>query len=65
MLSKRKEVVFDATNEEHRMLYSKFLKKRTWDDTPIKFRAPHFGITLGYIERTMLEYYTKKEFGSK
>lgn len=66
MLVIRSEVLFDATNKKHRKAYDQYLRKnRSWNGCPYRFRAPHFGVVIGYIERKMLEYYTNKEFGKK
>jgi len=66
MLTVRSEVLFDPTNKKHRNAYDQYLRNnRSWHGCPYRFRAPHFGVVVGYIERKMLEYYTNKEFGAK
>jgi hypothetical protein len=66
LLSAKSEVVFDAYNKHHRNAYDQYLRNnRSWAKVNFRFRAPHFGITIGYIERRLLEYYTDKEFGKK
>jgi hypothetical protein len=66
MLTVRSEVLFDATNRKHRKAYDQYLRNnRSWHGCEYRFRAPHYGIVVGYIERRLLEYYTNKEFGKK
>lgn len=66
MLTARNEVLFDATNKKHRKAYDRYLRNNnSWIGSEYRFRAPHFGVTIGYIERKLLEYYTNKEFGAK
>jgi hypothetical protein len=64
-VNRKPEVVFDAANKAHRKAYNQFLKEGNWARLPFTFKAPHFGITLGYIERTLLKYYSAKEFKMK
>lgn len=64
-LARRPEVLFDPKDPKHRKMYKQFLKDRSWGKLPIKFAARGYGITLGHIERALLDYYTEKEFGSK
>jgi len=64
-MNRKPEVIFDATNKEHRKAYRKFLKEKSWGHLPFVFKAPHFGITLGYIERSLLQFYSGKEFTAK
>lgn len=66
MLPVRSEILFDVTNKKHRRAYDHYLRNnRSWHGCEYRFRAPHYGIVVGYIERKMLEYYTNKEFGAK
>lgn len=65
MRSKREAILFDANNKEHRALYKKFLDDRSWGKLPVVFETKGFGITLGHIERQLLDYYTSKEFTSR
>ena len=66
MLTVRSEVLFDPTNKGHRKAYDQYLRNNhSWAGCKYRFRAPHFGVTIGHIERKMLEYYTSKEFGAK
>lgn len=58
----RDEVLFDPNNKKHREYYKKFLDDRSWGKLPIRFASKGYGITLGHIERSLLDYYTKKEF---
>lgn len=55
-------VEFDPTNAEHRLAVKNFLDSNSWRGCPVTFKAPHYGNTLGYIQRVMLEYYTSNEF---
>ena len=55
-------IVYDATNEEHRRYFSEYVTSGSWGKCPVNFKAPHYGNTLGYIQRVTLEYYTKQEF---
>jgi hypothetical protein len=64
-VNKKPEVVFDASNRKHRKAYNDYLRKGNWSFLPFVFKAPHYGITLGYIERTLLQHYSSKEFKIK
>ncbi len=61
-MNRKPEVIFDPSNKEHRKAYREYLKYGNWARLPFVFKAPHFGITLGYIERTLLQFYSTKEF---
>ena len=57
-------VAFDATLKEHRQLYFQFVEKRSWGASPYRFICPEdHGDLLTMIQRSLIEYYIKKEFG--
>ena len=59
----RPEIVFDAFNKEHRKLYTAYRKDMSWGNIPVRFITPgQFGVTIGHIERNLLDFYTHKEF---
>ncbi len=63
MLKGRPEVTFDASNKKHREAYRQYLRDRGWGKLPFRFvTSGTYGITLGHIERQLLDYYTSKEF---
>lgn len=61
----RPEILFDPANKQHREWYKQFLEDRSWGKLPIRFASKGYGITLGHIERALLDYYTDKEFKGK
>jgi len=66
MLKGRPEVNFDATNKLHRQAYRQYLKDKSWGKLPFRFiTSGTYGITLGHIERMLLDYYASKEFDRK
>ena len=59
----RPEVNFDATNKKHREAYRQFRRDKGWGKLPFRFVTDGtYGITLGHIERMLLDYYSAKEF---
>jgi hypothetical protein len=63
MRTTRPEIVFDAFNKEHRKLYTTYRKDKSWGNIPVRFIIPGtFGVTIGHIERDLLDFYTQKEF---
>lgn len=59
----RPEIVFDAFNKEHRKLYTAYQKDMSWGNIPVRFITPgQVGVTIGHIERNLLDFYTHKEF---
>ncbi len=66
LIKGRPEVEFDATNRTHREAYRQYLRDRGWGKLPFRFvTSGTYGITLGHIERALLDYYTSKEFDGK
>lgn len=57
-------VAFDPTRRDHRQYYAEFVKTGTWGRCPVRFIVPDEtgGNLINLIQRTMLEYYVKKEF---
>ncbi len=59
-------VAFDPTNRQHRAYYHQFLITRAWGRCPVRFICPDEhgpeGL-VGVIQRQLLEYYARKEFG--
>ena len=57
-------VAFDATLKEHRQLYFQFVENRSWGGSPYRFICPDdHGDLITMIQRSLIEYYIKKEFG--
>jgi hypothetical protein len=65
-LHSRPFVAFDATNKEHRQHYHKFVMTRSWGGCPVRFLVPEdHGDLVTMMQRALIDYYTKKEFGMK
>ena len=57
--------VFDPANKEHRQHYHNFVMTRSWGSCPFRFVVPEdHGDLVTMIQRSLIEYYTNKEFGS-
>jgi hypothetical protein len=55
---------FDASNREHRKYYAEFLQFGNWGRCPYRFVDPSdCGNLAGSMQRSVAEYYAKKEFG--
>ena len=64
LLVGRPWVVFDAANRQHRQWYYQFQETRSWGNCPVRFILPsEEGDLVSMVNRQLLEYYTKKEFG--
>ena len=60
----RPYIVFDAKNKDHRHYFSEFQRLGTWGRCPVRFIvADEQGDLVTMIQRRLIEYYTKKEFG--
>jgi len=59
-------VAFDPANKKHRAYFYEFQTKMSWGACPVRFICPdQTGMDLvSFIQRQMLEFYTKKEFGA-
>ena len=57
-------VAFDPSRRDHRQYYAEFVKTGTWGRCPVRFIVPDEtgGNLINLIQRTMLEYYVRKEF---
>lgn len=56
--------VFDPKNKQHRKWFAEFQAKRTWGNCPVRFVvAEDHGDLITMIQRSLIDYYTKKEFG--
>lgn len=63
-LMMRPWAAFDPSNRDHRKHYAEFLQFGNWGRCPIRFVDPtDCGNLAGAMQRSMVEYYTKKEFG--
>ena len=63
-LHSRPFVAFDASNREHRQHYHNFVVTRSWGKCPVRFLVPEdHGDLVTMMQRALIEYYTKKEFG--
>jgi len=58
-------IIFDAANKEHRTDYFNYLQTKSWRNSKNRYKAPTMSVTIGYIERTLLEHYSKEEFKCK
>lgn len=55
---------FNAANREHRKYYAEFLQFGNWGRCPVRFVDPSdCGNLAGAIQRSVAEYYSRKEFG--
>jgi hypothetical protein len=58
-------VVFDPTNKTHRLHYHNFVTTGSWGQCPFRFVVDEdYGDLVTMIQRTLIKYYTEKEFGS-
>ena len=66
ILNSRPFVVFDANNQEHRSLYNKFLKTRSWRHNPYQWIIDGSSLDVGpNINSKILKYYMNAEFSGK
>ena len=64
-LFSRPWTVFDPSNKQHRSYYHNFVLSRSWGACPVRFVVPEdHGDLITMIQRSLIEYYTRKEFGS-
>lgn len=60
-------VAFDVEDKDHRAYFHEFLITRTWGRCPVRFICPDEhgpeGL-VGIVQRQLVDYYTKKEFGT-
>ena len=63
-LFSRPWTVFDPANKEHRNHYHNFVVTRSWGNCPFRFVVPEdHGDLITMIQRSLIEYYSNKEFG--
>ena len=63
-LHSRPFVAFDPTKKEHRQYYHNFVVTRSWGRCPVRFLVPEdHGDLVTMIQRSLIEFYTKREFG--
>jgi hypothetical protein len=61
----RSWTVFDPENKEHRRYYYQFVQTGTWGVCPFRFAVPDdHGDLVTMIQRSLVGYYMKKEFGT-
>lgn len=66
ILNSRPFVVFDANNQEHRSLYNKFLKTRSWKHNPYQWIIDDSSLDVVHnINSKILRYYMNAEFSVK
>jgi hypothetical protein len=66
ILTQRPFVVFDAANAEHRGLYNKFLKTRSWKHSTCQWLIDDSSLDVVHnINRKMIQYYMSQEFSTK
>ncbi len=61
-------VAFDPNNKDHRAYFHQFLLTRAWGRCPVRFICPDehgAGGLVDMVQRQLIEYYTKKEFGNE
>ena len=64
LLVGRPWVVFDPANRQHRAWYYQFQETQSWGSCGVRFILPsEEGNLVSMINRQLIEYYTKKEFG--
>jgi hypothetical protein len=58
-------VVFDAHNKNHRKYFADFQANRSWGACPVRFVIDdENGDLVTMIQRKLIDYYTKREFGN-
>ena len=62
-LAGRPWVGFDANDPIHRAWYSEFVKHGSWGKCPVRFTCDIDAGNIYTMERKLLEYYIKQEFG--
>lgn len=62
ILKRRPEIVFDATNPEHRAYYHNFRVNNTWNGSPRFVLEDQFTNVPDMIAFKMLSYYMASEF---
>jgi len=61
----RPYVVFDPTNKDHRRHFHLFQSTGSWGKCPFRFVVDDdHGDLVTMIQRTLIQYYTVKEFGT-
>jgi len=62
----RPYVVFDPENRFHRSYYNQFVVTKSWGSCPVRFVvADDQGDLITMIQRSLINYYVKKEFQNK
>lgn len=58
-------VAFDPWLKQHRQIYYKFVESSSWGHSPYRFIVPedHGADLVTMMQRSLIEYYVKKEFG--
>lgn len=65
-ITRKPVVLFDATDEEHRRDYAKFIQTGSWAHCDRRYEvANKGGHSQGMIQRELLEFYMNKEFVAK
>ena len=58
-------VAFDPYNKEHRAIFYKFSVTHGWGHSPYRFIVPEdHGDLITLMQRSLIDYYVKKEFGA-
>lgn len=56
-------VPFNPKNKKHRTYYAEFMERGTWGRCPVRFIVPDdAGDLVTMIQRSLVNYYTAKEF---
>ena len=64
-IKSRPWTVFDPKNKDHRRWFAEFQSKGTWGKCPVRFMVPEDqGDLITMIQRKLIDYYVKKEFGN-
>jgi len=60
-------VAFDPDNKEHRQIYYRFVRDRSWGHSPYRFICPedHGTDLITMIQRLLIDYYIRREFGNR
>jgi hypothetical protein len=62
----RPYTVFDPSNKDHRRFYHEFQETGTWGRCPYRFLVPDDqGDLITMIGRSLLHFYSYREFGEK
>lgn len=66
IIERQKTVTFDPADKKHRDAFHKFLKRRAWVDSPLRFTYdPAYGSVVDQVSEKLVTWYLEKEMKSK